>query len=162
MAELNLANIQKAQDIAKQTMLELNREITVGMSERDIIVLAQKKMVDKGSDEWWYHGLPGLVLLGKHSAVSVGSKDINHTDEYRVAENDIITIDIGPTYHKGWGDYARTLFMENGRMCPLDQPEDPKHKEGLEAELHIHRYMVEHCDPDMTYEAVFEVLGAEI
>ena len=22
--------------------------------------------------------------------------------------------------------------------------------------------MVEHCDPDMTYEAVFEVLGAEI
>lgn len=52
MAELNLANIQKAQDIAKQTMLELNREITVGMSERDIIVLAQKKMVDKGSDEW--------------------------------------------------------------------------------------------------------------
>lgn len=132
MAELNFANIQKAQDIAKQTMLELNREITVGMSERDIIVLAQKKMVDKGSDEWWYHGLPGLVLLGKHSAVSVGSKDINHTDEYRVAENDIITIDIAPTYHKGWGDYARTLFMENGRMCPLDQPEDPKHKEGLE------------------------------
>lgn len=162
MAELNLANIQKAQDIAKQTMLELNREITVGMSERDIIVLAQKKMVDKGSDEWWYHGLPGLVLLGKHSAVSVGSKDINHTDEYRVAENDIITIDIAPTYHKGWGDYARTLFMENGRMCLLDQPEGPKHKEGLEAELHIHRYMVEHCDPDMTYEAVFEVLGAEI
>lgn len=162
MAELNLANIQKAQDIAKQTMLELNREITVGMSERDIIVLAQKKMVDKGSDEWWYHGLPGLVLLGKHSAVSVGSKDINHTDEYRVAGNDIITIDIAPTYHKGWGDYARTLFMENSRMCPLDQPEDPKHKEGLEAELHIHRYMVEHCDPDMTYEAVFEVLGAEI
>ena len=146
MAELNLANIQKAQDIAKQTMLELNREITVGMSERDIIVLAQKKMVDKGSDEWWYHGLPGLVLLGKHSAVSVGSKDINHTDEYRVAGNDIITIDIAPTYHKGWGDYARTLFMENGRMCPLDQPEDPKHKEGLEAELHIHRYMVEHSD----------------
>ena len=52
MAELNLANIQKAQDIAKQTMLELNHEITVGMSERDIIVLAQKKMVDKESDEW--------------------------------------------------------------------------------------------------------------
>ena len=57
MAELKLANIQKAQDIAKQTMLELNREITVGMSERDIIVLAQKKMVDKGSDEWWYQYL---------------------------------------------------------------------------------------------------------
>ncbi len=29
-------------------------------------------------------------------------------------------------------------------------------------EANLNWYMVEHCDPDMTYEAVFEVLGAEI
>ena len=148
--------------MAKEAMLELNREITVGMSERDISLLAQKKLEEKGSDEWWYHDIPCLVLLGRHSAVSVGSKDIRWTDEYRVAENDIITIDLAPTYRKGWGDYARTLFMENGKLCPLDEPEDPRHKEGLEAELYVHRYMVEHCSPDMTYEAVFETLNAEI
>lgn len=160
--ELNLTYIEKAQNMAKETMLELNQEITVGMSERDISLLAQKKMEEKGSDEWWYHDIPGLVLLGKHSAVSVGSKDIRLTDEYRVAENDIITIDIAPTYRKGWGDYARTLFMENGKLCPLDHPQDPKHKEGLDAELYIHRYMLEHCNPDMTYEEIFETLNAEI
>ena len=160
--ELNLTYIAKAQNMAKETMLELNREITVGMSEKDISLLAKKKMEEKGSDEWWYHNIPGLVLLGKHSAVSVGSKDLRLTDEYRVAENDIITIDIAPTYRKGWGDYARTLFMENGKLCPLDHPQDPKHKEGLDAELYIHRYMVEHCNPDMTYEEIFETLNAEI
>ena len=160
--ELNLTYIAKAQNMAKETMLELNREITVGMSEKDISLLAQKKMEEKGSDEWWYHNIPGLVLLGKHSAVSVGSKDLRLTDEYRVAENDIITIDIAPTYRKGWGDYARTLFMEDGKLCPLDHPQDPKHKEGLDAELYIHRYMVEHCNPDMTYEEIFETLNAEI
>jgi Xaa-Pro aminopeptidase len=160
--ELNLTYIAKAQNMAKETMLELNREITVGMSEKDISLLAKKKMEEKGSDEWWYHNIPGLVLLGKHSAVSVGSKDLRLTDEYRVAENDIITIDIAPTYRKGWGDYARTLFMEDGKLCPLDHPQDPKHKEGLDAELYIHRYMVEHCNPDMTYEEIFETLNAEI
>jgi Xaa-Pro aminopeptidase len=160
--ELNLTYIAKAQNMAKETMLELNREITVGMSEKDISLLAKKKMEEKGSDEWWYHNIPGLVLLGKHSAVSVGSKDLRLTDEYRVAENDIITIDIAPTYRKGWGDYARTLFMEDGKLCPPDHPQDPKHKEGLDAELYIHRYMVEHCNPDMTYEEIFETLNAEI
>lgn len=160
--ELNLTYIAKAQNMAKETMLELNREITVGMSEKDISLLAKKKMEEKGSDEWWYHNIPGLVLLGKHSAVSVGSKDLRLTDEYRVAENDIITIDIAPTYRKGWGDYARTLFMEDGKLCQLDHPQDPKHKEGLDAELYIHRYMVEHCNPDMTYEEIFETLNAEI
>ena len=160
--ELNLTYIAKAQNMAKETMLELNREITVGMSEKDISLLAKKKMEEKGSDEWWYHNIPGLVLLGKHSAVSVGSKDLRLTDEYRVAENDIITIDIAPTYRKGWGDYARTLFMEDGKLSPLDHPQDPKHKEGLDAELYIHRYMVEHCNPDMTYEEIFETLNAEI
>lgn len=159
---VNIENIKVAQQIAKDVMLELNREICVGMSEKDIMLLAQARMEAKGSDDWWYHGIPGLVLLGRHSAVSVGSKDIRLTDDYRVADNDIITIDLAPTWHQGWGDYARTLFMEDGKLCPLDEPTDPKHREGLEAELHVHRFMVEHCHPDMTYEEVFTILNREI
>lgn len=160
--KLNIENIKKAQSMAKQAMLEMNEEISVGMSERDISLLVQRKLEEKGSDEWWYHGIPSLVLLGRHSAVSVGSKGYTVTDEYRVAENDIITIDMAPTFRKGWGDYARTLFMENGRLCPLDRPEDPKHKEGLDVELHLHSFLTEHCDPDMTYEKIFEVINDEI
>lgn len=162
MMELNLQNIQKAQNMAKEAMLEMNREITVGMSEKDINDLMEKKLIEKGSDEWWYHGIAGLVLLGTHSAVSVGSKEINPTDEYRVAETDIITIDMAPTFCKGWGDYARTLFMENGKMSELDKPTLPHHKAGLEAELHIHRCLTEQCNPDMTYEEIFEFLNAEV
>ena len=158
---INLDAIKIAQQIAKDTLWETNDIIQVGMSEKDIYDIVSEKLLKKGSDAWWYHGIPCLVLLGRHSAVSVGS-EYKPTDDYRVGENDVITIDTAPTFKTGWGDYARTFFMENGRMSAYDNPSESKFKKGLDEEKYIHNFLLDHCSPDMTFETVFTILNDEI
>lgn len=151
-----------AQQIAKETMRELHGFIKVGMSEKEIEREACRLMEAMGSDEWWYHGVGALVLLGSRSRVSVPGGEFKASEDNRVAENDVVTVDLAPTLKKRWGDYARTIFIEDGRVCPRDEPKDPAHLDGLRAELHLHSFLVDRLTPDMTYEYAFRVLNDEI
>ncbi len=151
-----------AQEIAKQTISELHNIIKVGMSEKEIEAEALRLMEERGSNSWWYHGVGALVLLGNRSRLSLPGKEFFASDSNRVAQNDVITIDLAPTVDGFWGDYARTLFMENGAVAPEDLPEKAEHRAGLDAELHLHNYLVERLSPDMTYEDAFRILNEEI
>jgi Xaa-Pro aminopeptidase len=151
-----------AQDIAKETMHELHSFVAVGMSEKDIVQEALARMQKKGSNGWWYHGIGAVVLLGKRSVESMTGRNMVISDENRLAENDVITIDLAPTVDGYWGDYARTLFMEDGIVAQEDQPRTPLFQQGLEAELYLHNKLVEFAAPYMTYEELFVKLNAEI
>ncbi len=151
-----------AQQIAKETMRELHGFIKVGMSEKEIEREACRLMEAMGSDEWWYHGVGALVLLGARSKISVPGREFKASEDNRVGENDVVTIDLAPTLKKRWGDYARTVFVEDGRVRPCDEPTRPDFVDGLRAELHLHSYLVERLNPDMTYEHAFRVLNDEI
>ncbi len=41
------------------------------------------------------------------------------TDDQTIETNDIITIDLSPQNNCIWGDYARTLIVENGRLSKI-------------------------------------------
>jgi Xaa-Pro aminopeptidase len=151
-----------AQDIARETMRELHRFVQVGMSEKDIENKAMQLMTHKGSNGWWYHGIGALVLLGKRSIQSMSGRDFFASEDNRVAENDVITIDLAPTVDGYWGDYARTLFVENGAVAQEDQPTTALFRQGLDAELFLHQKLLEIAAPDMTYEQLFFQLNAEI
>lgn len=151
-----------AQNIAKETMLELHDFIQVGTSEKEIEEKSLELMTAKGSNSWWYHGIGALVLLGKRSIESMSGRDCHSSAENRVAETDLVTIDLAPTVDGYWGDYARTIFIENGKVVPLDQPSDPTFKQGLDAELHLHKKLFEIATPKMTYEELFLQLNDEI
>jgi len=151
-----------AQNIARETMHELHNFIQVGMSEKEIENQAVELMVRKGSNGWWYHGVGALVLLGQRSVVSLSGREYYASEENRVAENDVITIDLAPTVDGFWGDYARTIFFEDGQVAPEDAPRSTLFRQGLEAELHLHRELVEIAAPEMTYEQLFFRLNEEI
>lgn len=151
-----------AQDIARETIRELHNFIQVGMNEKEIENKALELMVKKGSNSWWYHGIGVLVLLGKRSIESMSWRDISANEQNRVSENDVITIDVAPTVDGFWGDYARTLFMENGSIAPEDAPQTPAFRQGLEAELYLHHKLMEYATPAMTYEELYFKLNAEI
>lgn len=151
-----------AQNIARQTLSELHDFIRVGMSEKEIETRALEMMTRKGSNGWWYHGIGALVLLGERSIQSMSGRDYFASQTNRVAENDIVTIDLAPTVDGFWGDYARTIFIEEGRVAPEDQPRTALFRQGLDAELYLHQKLLEIAAPDMTYEEVFFRLNAEI
>ncbi len=151
-----------AQNIAKETMTELHDFIKVGLSEKAIEEKALELMTRKGSNSWWYHGIGALILLGKRSVESMSGHDCYSSANNCVAQNDVITIDLAPTVDGFWGDYARTIFMEDGVVAPEDQPGNPVFRQGLDAELYLHAKLKEIASPDMTYEALFLRLNEEI
>jgi len=157
-----MENYVKAQNIARETMHALHGFITVGMNEKQIYEEAIALMTQKGSNGWWYHGLGALVLLGSRSIESVSGTQYQPSEDNRVAENDIITIDLAPTLDGYWGDYARTIFVEGGEVAREDQPGNQEFQLGLAAEQAIHAKLMAIASPVMTFETLFWELNAEI
>jgi Xaa-Pro aminopeptidase len=151
-----------AQNIASETMSELHDFIEVGMSEKIIQSKAQELMTMKGSNSWWYHGIGAIVLLGKRSIESMSGRDYFASEKNVVSEYDVVTIDLQPTVDGNWGDYARTIFIEDGIVADEDNPQTPLFRKGLEAELSLHNKLKEISTLEMTYEEIFFKLNAEI
>lgn len=153
---------RSAQQIARETLSELNAILRPGMSEAEIARFVCRRMAEKGSGPFWYHGVGALVLLGDRGRLSVSGRDYRPSETNLTAAIDVITVDCSPTFEGAWGDYARTFFMEDGIPCPEDAPSDPGFRRGLDAELHLHRMLTEEMNPDMTYEEIWSRLTEEI
>jgi len=151
-----------AQNIARETISELHHFVRVGMSEKEIENKALELMTKKGSNSWWYHGIGALVLLGRRSIESMSGRAYHASEDNRVAENDIVTVDLAPTVDGFWGDYARTLFVEGGSVAKEDDPKTPLYRDGLETELVLHEKVLKYTTPEMTYEQLFFKINAEI
>ncbi len=151
-----------AQNIAIETMSELHHFIKVGMSEKEIEKKAIELMIEKGSNSWWYHGIGAVVLLGKRSVSSMPGREYFASEENRVSENDIVTIDLAPAVDGFWGDYARTVFVEKGSVAKEDDPKTRQFREGLDAELYLHKKLLELATTEMTFENLYFQLNAEI
>ncbi|MEG1304735.1 MAG: M24 family metallopeptidase, partial [Oscillospiraceae bacterium] len=119
-----LANLQRAQYIAKTAMDEIYSFIHVGVSAQKIRGVAENAMIKLGSEGWWMRGDPALVLIGDDTANS-GSFDAKaQRARCTVAENDIISVDVAPSYRGMWGDFARTFFVEDAKVTM--HPQKPK------------------------------------
>jgi Xaa-Pro aminopeptidase len=151
-----------AQNIARETVSELHGFVEVGMSEKEIEKKALELMIEKGSNSWWYHGIGAVVLLGKRSTASMPGREYHASEENKVSEDDIITIDLAPTVDGFWGDYARTLFVENGLVAKEDAPQTSLFRQGLEMELYLHNKLSEYATPKTTFEELFFKLNTEI
>lgn len=86
------------------------------MNLLDIETLCENYLLEHSADSFWYWDVGVFVFAGDETAVSVSGKDYKATDR-TVQENDIITIDLSPQKNNIWGDYARTLVLENGILC---------------------------------------------
>ena len=143
------------QKIAKETIEYIKTEIRPGMALSEVRRLCEDKMTLLGADSFWYWDVGAFVFAGDETTVSVSGKEYT-TSEKVIESEDIITIDLSPQIGDTWGDYARTIIIENG--CVVNSVSEIKCDEwrnGLLMEKILHKKMKEIVSPLMTFEELY-------
>lgn len=96
-------------------------------------------------------------LYGKNPPheTSVSGKQYTTSDR-RIWENDIITIDLSPQCGQIWGDYARTIIVENGQVTDkIAAIKNEEWRQGLEMEELLHAELRRFVTPDTSFEELY-------
>lgn len=82
--------------------------------------------------------LAHLFFSGKKTSMSVSGKHYR-TAKQIIKDNDIITIDLSPQIGNVWGDYARTIIIENGVVVnDIENISNSEWRNGLLMEEKLH------------------------
>ena len=119
------------QKIAKMTIQYAKEIVKPGMALIDLRKDLEKKMIELGADSFWYWDVGAFIFSGDETNVSISGKHYVTANKI-IQNNDIITIDLSPQNNNVWGDYARTIIIENGIVvyC-VENMEDRLHQELL-------------------------------
>ncbi len=148
-------NYKQVQQIAKDTIICIKSEIRPGMNLLEVRERCERKMLELGADSFWYYDIGAFIFSGDETTVSVSGRQYT-TSTRMIAENDIVTIDLSPQFGNLWGDYARTIVLENGAVVPaIDRIANPEWKSGLLMEEKLHHELVRYASPDTTFEQLY-------
>lgn len=153
---------QSAQVLAQKAMAVVAKKLAPGMTEAQIAALAEEEMRTLGAEGWWYHNVGALVLVGEQrSKLSISGRDYRADENAVLKENDLVSLDFSPIVNGYWGDYARTIYMEDGyaRLEP-DAPQRVDFADGYEMELRLHRELMSWVTRETTYHQVWEHMNA--
>ena len=144
----------EVQNIAKMTIKFIKDNIQPGMTLFEVRHLCETKMIELGADSFWYWDVGAFVFAGDETTLSVSGKEYT-TSTRVIAENDIITIDLSPQNGDTWGDYARTIIIENGKIVESDNVSNVEWKNGLLMEECLHEKMCRFVTPKTTFEELY-------
>lgn len=143
------------QQIAKQTMHDILQVIKPGMRLTQVRQLCEEKMLALGADSFWYWDVGAFCFAGEDTTVSVSGKNYQTSDR-RIQENDIITIDLSPQCGQIWGDYARTIILENGQVTDeISTIKNAEWKAGLQMEDLLHAELKRFATPETSFEELY-------
>lgn len=149
-----ISNAQ-VQSIAKQTVEYIKGEIHTGQPLAEIRQLCENKMYELGADSFWYYNIGAFVFSGEDTAVSVSGRKYNTPDRL-IQNNDIITIDLSPQCKRIWGDYARTVIVENGKVIDsLNEIKNDEWRNSLLFEKNLHQALFEFVNDNTTFEDIY-------
>ena len=151
----------EVQNIAKKTIEFIKDNIQAGMTLVEVRHLCETKMLELGADSFWYWDVGAFVFAGDETTLSVSGKEYI-TSERVIAENDIITIDLSPQNGDVWGDYARTIIIENGKVVENDNVSNAEWKNGLLMEEYLHEVMCKFVTPQTTFEDLYYYINGII
>jgi Xaa-Pro aminopeptidase len=152
---MDIVKYQAVQKIAKDTIKYIEAEISPGMSLKKVRCLCEYKMRELGADSFWYWDIGAFVFSGDETTVSVSGREYSTSDRV-IMTDDIITIDLSPQVGDIWGDYARTIILQNGKVSEsYDKIENVEWRAGLEMEEKIHDRMIEIVSREMTFEELY-------
>ena len=152
---MDIVNYQAVQKIAKDTIKYIEMEIIPGMSLKEVRCLCENKMRELGADSFWYWDIGAFVFSGDETTVSVSGREYSTPDRV-IMTDDIITIDLSPQVGDIWGDYARTIILQNGKVPEsYDKIENAEWRAGLEMEKKLHDRMIEIVSREMTFEELY-------
>ena len=140
---------------AKQTIEYIKNTIKPGMNLLEIRELSEEKLLELGADSFWYWDVGAFVFAGDETTVSVSGKQYVTSDRV-IGNNDIITIDLSPQVGNIWGDYARTIIVENGMVVEdIGLIENPEWKSGLQMEEKLHAELLRFATRETTFEKLY-------
>ncbi len=145
----------EVQQIAKQTMAFIKSEIKVGMRLPELRQIAESKMLALGATSFWYWDIGAFIFSGDETTLSVSGKHYQTANRI-IKENDIITVDLSPQVDNVWGDYARTIIIENGVVADdINKINYTEWKNGLLMEEKLHRELLSFATPQTTFEELY-------
>ena len=144
----------QVQQIAKDTMDYAREMIKPGMNLLELRELLDNKMLELGADSFWYWDVGAFIFAGDETTVSVSGTEYQTSDRI-IAENDIVTIDLSPQIGDIWGDYARTIIVENGIVVNKDNISNKEWKNGLLMEDILHLELMDYATPNTTFEELY-------
>ena len=154
--------IHEMQNLNRATMEYATAMIVPGMTLVELRRLCEAYMLSHGADSFWYYDVGAFVFAGDRTAVSVSGREYQ-TDDHVIEPNDLITIDLSPQNNGIWGDYARTLVLENGKIVKdVGQIQRDEWRNGLKMENYLHETMLGFADEDTTFEELFYFINDQI
>lgn len=158
--ELELDRFRNVQDAARYTLDAITGFIRPGVSEVELVHLCDTLQRGVGIDSYWYKSLPALVLVGKRSTLAI-SRESYTPDNSRIQDTDLVSIDLNPAIDGYCGDYARTYYIEDGKVgCR------PRHKaefiRGDQAQITLHALLCRIARPELTFDGLLQVMQKEI
>jgi Xaa-Pro aminopeptidase len=146
---------KEVQKIAKDTIEYAKKNIYAGMSLIEIREMCERKMLELGADSFWYWDIGAFVFAGDETTISVSGTKYKTSDRV-ILENDIITIDLSPQRENIWGDYARTIIVENGKVVEdIGLIENLEWKSGLQMEEKLHAELLRFATKETTFEKLY-------
>ena len=146
---------KEVQKIAKETISNIKTVIRPGMNLFDVRKLCEEKMLSLGADSFWYWDIGAFVFSGDETTVSVSGREYVTSDRL-IGFNDIITIDLSPQNNKIWGDYARTIIIEDGKVVDrINQIQNSEWRNGLLMEERLHQELIEFVTSKTTFDELY-------
>lgn len=145
----------KVQSIAKGTIDYAKEIINPGLNLVELRKMCENKIFELGADSFWYYNVGAFIFAGNETTKSVSGKDYI-TSNYIIKSNDIITIDLSPQIKNIWGDYARTIIIENGKVVnEISQIQNSEWKNGLLMEEKLHSELLNFATSNTTFEELY-------
>lgn len=145
----------KIQSIAKETIEYAKKIIKPNLSLIKIREMCENKMLELGADSFWYYNVGALIFAGDKTTKSISGKGYI-TSDHIIKNDDIITIDLSPQIKNIWGDYARTIIIENGNVInEINQIQNSEWKNGLLTEEKLHRELFKFATSNTTFEELY-------
>ena len=146
---------KEVQRIAKETISYIKTVIRPGMNLLDVRKLCEENMLFLGADSFWYWDIGAFVFSGDETTVSVSGREYVTSDRL-IGFNDIITIDLSPQNNKIWGDYARTIIIEDGKVVDrINQIQNSEWRNGLLMEERLHQELIEFVTSKTTFDELY-------
>ena len=145
---------KQIQQIAKDTIKFAKKNIKPGMNLLDVREMCEERMLELGADSFWYWDIGAFVFAGDETTVSVSGKQYT-TSNRIIEENDIVTIDLSPQKNNIWGDYARTIIIENGIVVESTDVKNIEWRNGLIMEDRLHNELLDFVKLETTFEELY-------
>lgn len=148
-------NVHDMQNLNRDTIADIATVIQPGMTLRQVRTMCEEYMLAHGADSFWYWDVGAFVFRGEDTIRSVSGRKYQTADTV-IEPNDIITIDLSPQRNCVWGDYARTVIVQDGVVITdAAKIRNDEWRAGLLMEEKLHKAMRSFVCKNTTFEELF-------